>query len=127
MAFVDLMIREAYWMQRDVAALQLENPELADQLPLVERIGSIGGLVIWDSSNVTVSFLGRAVSDDALAVFEDFVLVDGGKKRGQVRTGQTCPLPRAGANGKPSQSLVKSRARWIRIAISISNGFTKDN
>lgn len=76
MAFVDLMIRETYWMQKDVSALQLESPELADQLPLVERIGSIGGLVIWDSSRVTVSFLGRAVSDDALAVFEDFVLVD---------------------------------------------------
>lgn len=75
MAIVDLMIRETYWMQRDLAALQLEIPELADQLPLLERVGSIGGLVIWNSRNVTVSFLGRAVSDEALAVFEEFVLV----------------------------------------------------
>ena len=74
--FIDLLLRKSFWIQSERTSLEKENPDIAPQLKSIERIGNLGGLVIWDGDSVSVSFHETDLADDELSVFEQFVPVD---------------------------------------------------
>ena len=74
--FIDFLFRDSFWIQNDMTDIEKENPGIASQLKLIERIGSLGGFVIWDDESVSVSFHEAVLADDELSIFEEFVIVD---------------------------------------------------
>jgi hypothetical protein len=76
MAFLDLMVRRNYWIQCDSVAIELENVVYREHLTAVREIAAKGGLVLWDSKSVMVSFARGAITDAELCVFQEFVVVD---------------------------------------------------
>ena len=76
MAFLDLMVRRNYWIQCDSVAIGTESEQYREHLTAVKKIAAKGGLVLWDSKRVMVSFVRGVLTDSELCVFQEFVLVD---------------------------------------------------
>ncbi len=76
MAFLDLMVRRNYWIQCDSVAIETESELYREHLTAVKKIAAKGGLVLWDSKRVMVSFVRGAITDAELCVFQEFVVVD---------------------------------------------------
>ncbi len=75
-AFLDFMVRRHYWIQCDSVAIETENEQYREYLSAVKKIAAKGGLVLWDSKSVMVSFVRGAITDAELCLFQEFVVVD---------------------------------------------------
>lgn len=75
-AFPHLMVRGNYWIQCDSVAMETENELYREHLTAVKKISTKGGVVLWDSKRVMVSFARGAIADDELCVFQEFLVVD---------------------------------------------------
>ena len=75
-SFLDFMVRRKYWIQCETTAISNEHEQYREHLASVEHVAAKGGLVLWDSKSVKVSFIRGALNDGDLCIFHEFTIVD---------------------------------------------------